>query len=195
MSGSMMRRPNRWLSVAVVASVVLIAAPAQVSGDNPKPEVQDKRVKIDTMAKETLDRLFKEDPGAQALFEKAHAYAVFDNLKLSLFLSGGGGAGVAVDRTSGARTYMKMGTAGLNIGFGGQKYQVVFLFQDGATFENFIMKGWQADAGANAVACKGGANAEESFVKGMAIYQLTESGLMLQADIAGTKYWKYDKIN
>ncbi len=143
MSVLMMRRPAGWLSVAIVVFLALIAAPAQASGDNQKPDVQDKRVKIDTMAKETLDRLFKEDRGAQTLFEKAHGYAVFDNLKLSLFLSGGGGAGVAVDRTSGARTYMKMGTAGLNIAF----------------------------------------------------YQLTESGLMLQADISGTKYWKYDKIN
>lgn len=195
MSGLTMRRHAGWLSLAIVVSVALIAAPTQVSGDNPKPEVQDKRVKIDTMAKETLDRLFKEDPGAQSLFDKAHGYAVFDNLKLSLFLSGGGGAGVAIDRTSGTRTYMKMGTAGLNIGLGGQKYQIVFLFQDAATFESFVKKGWQADAGANAVAGKGGANAEASFVKGMAFYQLTENGLMLQADISGTKYWKYDKIN
>jgi hypothetical protein len=29
----------------------------------------------------------------------------------------------------------------------------------------------------------------------MAFYQLTEGGLMLQADISGTKYWKNKKLN
>jgi hypothetical protein len=29
----------------------------------------------------------------------------------------------------------------------------------------------------------------------VAIYQLTQAGLMLQADISGTKYWKYKKLN
>jgi hypothetical protein len=29
----------------------------------------------------------------------------------------------------------------------------------------------------------------------MAIYQITEKGLMAHADIAGTKYWKNDKLN
>jgi len=39
------------------------------------------------------------------------------------------------------------------------------------------------------------AKAKELFVNGLAIYQLTEKGLMLNADIAGTKYWKNKKLN
>jgi hypothetical protein len=33
------------------------------------------------------------------------------------------------------------------------------------------------------------------FVNGLAVYQLTESGLMANADIAGTKYWQNKKLN
>ena len=68
-------------------------------------------------------------------------------------------------------------------------------FQDQTTFENFIVKGWQAEAGANAVVGKKGANAEASFVHGLAVYQLTSAGAMLQADVTGTKYWKHKKLN
>jgi lipid-binding SYLF domain-containing protein len=165
-------------------------------GKDPKEAKRDyKRAKIDQNERETLARLFEEDAKAKRLFDQAAGYAVFDNTKISLGLTGGGGTGVAVDKESGQRTYMKMGTAGLNLGLGAQVYQIVFLFQDAETLHNFIEKGWEADASANAVAGTAGANAEATFRKGMAIYPLTQGGLMLQADISGTKYWKYEKLN
>jgi lipid-binding SYLF domain-containing protein len=39
------------------------------------------------------------------------------------------------------------------------------------------------------------AKAKESTQGGMEIYQFTESGLALQATVAGTKYWKDGKLN
>ena len=146
------------------------------------------------MADATIQELLADNPGAAELFAKAYGYAVFDNLKLSLMISGGGGQGVAVNKSSGGRTYMKMGTVGLNIGLGGQKYQLVFLFQDSKRFNDFVEHGWQADAQANAVAGTEGVSKGTTFKNGMAVYQITEAGLMLQADIAGTKYWK-SKLN
>jgi lipid-binding SYLF domain-containing protein len=155
----------------------------------------DKRAKIDGMAKETLKDLVEVNSDAKKFSERAYGYAVFDNVKVSLGISGGGGQGVAVDNKTGKRTYMKMGTAGLNIGLGAQKYQIVFFFEDKETLERFVEKGWEADASANAVAGTAGANAEATFHDGMVFYQLTQAGLMLQADIAGTKYWKSKKLN
>ena len=40
-----------------------------------------------------------------------------------------------------------------------------------------------------------GANAKTTFSNGVAVFQLTEKGLMASVDIAGTKYWKSDKLN
>ena len=191
---------KKWLTIMSVAFMV-VALSAQLSlakepSRKKRMKAQEKREKIDAMAKETLRELFEKSPKARSLFKnKAYGYAVFDNLKLSLFISGGGGVGVAVDKRSDERVYMKMGTAGLNIGLGGQKYQVVFLFQDRDTFWKFVNKGWQADTAANAVAGTAGANAEATFTNGIAVFQLTEAGLMLQADIAGTKYWRHKKLN
>ena len=90
---------------------------------------------------------------------------------------------------------MKMATAGPALGLGGQKYQIVFLFETPEVLQNFIEKGWQAEAGMSAVAGTAGANAEATFRNGMAYWVLSEGGLMVQADITGTKYWKYDKLN
>jgi len=154
-----------------------------------------KRDVIDATAAEALEKLLDRSPSAEELFKRAYGYAVFDNLKIAFGISGGGGNGVAVNKETGKRIYMKMGTAGVGLGLGGQKYQVVFFFADPATFNRFVDKGWEADATAQAVAGSSGANAKTDFRNGMAVYQLTEAGLMAHVDIAGTKYWKNDKLN
>ncbi len=183
------------LFVAVVLACGTFAAYPDEDDNDDNSTVSSKRAKIDSIAKETLDELYAKEPVAKELYNKCYGYAVFDNVKISLMISGGGGRGVAVRKSDGARTYMNMGTAGLNIGLGGQKYQIVFFFETKERFDEFIDKGWEADASANAVAGPLGANAEATFRNGMAFYQLTQAGLMLQADIAGTKYWKNKRLN
>jgi len=156
---------------------------------------RDLKKEIDTVAADALATLFEKNADSKELYDKAHGYAVFDNLKIAFGLSGGGGSGVAVDKAAGTRTYMKMGTGGVGFGLGGQKYQVIFFFQNESTYTNFIEKGWQADASAKAAAGTSGANVKTGFRNGIAIYQLTEKGLMASADVAGTKYWKNKKLN
>ena len=117
---------RRILTCGIILALSLLPALAEKKSEM---KVEEKREKIDQMAKETLDGLLEQNAAAKTLYGKASGYAVFDNLKLSLGLSGGGGSGVAVDKSSGKRTYMKMGTGGVGLGLGGQKYQLVFLFQ------------------------------------------------------------------
>ena len=50
-------------------------------------------------------------------------------------------------------------------------------------------------ASANAAAWKSGVNKATAFIDGLAIYQMTDGGLMVNADIAGTKYWKDGNLN
>jgi lipid-binding SYLF domain-containing protein len=156
---------------------------------------ESKAMKIKEEAKASLNELFADNPKAKELYARSYGWAAFSNLKLALGFSGGGGNGVAVVKESGEKTFMKMGTVGVGIGLGINKYDVIFLFQDKQTFDNFVNKGWQADAGATASAGKAAADVKTNFVNGLAIYQITEKGLMANADIAGTKYWKNDKLN
>jgi lipid-binding SYLF domain-containing protein len=154
-----------------------------------------RRAKIDETAKLSLDQLFAANDNAKALFDVSHGWAAFDNLKIALGITGGGGNGVAVRIEDGARTYMKMGTGGIGLGLGGEKYQVIFLFQNEATFRSFLDVGWQADASAAAAAGTDAAGVQAGFVNGIAVYKLTDTGLIANADITGTKFWKNDKLN
>ena len=187
-------------AIAVIAGLaILLPGAAAIAGDKDDDwqslKNESKRLKIDEMADEALDEVMNTNWKAQELFESASGWAAFDNLKIAFGISGGGGNGVAVNKSSGERTYMKMGTGGIGFGLGGQKYQVIFLFQDEKTSHNFVEKGWKAVASAQAAAGTDGANATTGFVNGVAVWQITEKGLMASADITGTKYWKNKKLN
>ena len=194
---------SSWRIVVIVAAVACVLSPslsrpALADDEIPKwksLEREAKRAKIDDMAQQALDELFTKSVKAETLFEKAYGWAVFDNLKVAIIFSGGGGNGVAVDKDTGDRTYMKMATAGIGLGLGGQTYHVIMLFQDKGTFVNFVENGWQADAGVTAAAGTEGVNPSVGFVNGLAIFKITGTGLMANADVAGTKYWKNDKLN
>lgn len=177
-------------TVLLVASLLF----ATVAGAGIFQSHEKQRIQIDADEKATLERLFGESERARRLYASATGYATFDVIKISLGLTAGGGQGVAVDKSTGRRTYMRMATGGLNLGAGGQLYQLVFLFEDGESFDDFVDEGWEAGASANAVAGPLGLNAGTTFINGVAVYQLTEAGLMLQIDISGTKYWQ-SKLN
>ena len=93
---------------------------------------------------------------------------------------------------------MKMGEVGIGLGLGVKDFRAVFVFHDAKTLERFVEHGWafggQADAAAKA-GDKGAAVAGEAVIDNITIYQLTESGLALQATVKGTKYWKDDSLN
>jgi lipid-binding SYLF domain-containing protein len=195
------------LGVALVCGMVLASAIAAVDA-----KAQKKIAKIDGMADAALKRLYHESPAAQHLMEKAYGYAVFDVRQTKFMVAGGGGDGVAVERSTSERTYMKQASLGVGVGLGIQKYKVVFMFEDAAHFHSFVDEGWEASAGANGVAGDRGQNAGVSatdagavgaganssgvgFVGGLAVFQMTDKGLMLQADISGTKYWQPDRLN
>jgi lipid-binding SYLF domain-containing protein len=189
-------KSTKFLVVMAVFSLVFAAGELAAEDKSWKELDQEaKRAKINETADGSLKAVFGESEKAKDLYDNSYGWAAFDNLKIAIGISGGGGNGVAVNKKSGERTYMKMGTAGIGIGLGGKKYQVVFLFQDESTFRNFVDKGWKAGAEAGAGAGKAGVAAETGFVNGIAVYQLTDKGLIAAADISGTKYWKNDNLN
>ncbi len=172
------------------AGLLLAAVPLAMAADGDKQAK--KKGKIDKRSNEVLETVLGESENAKSLFDKAIGYAVFDNTKVALGISGGGGSGVAVEKASGARTYMKMGTGGVGLGIGVKTYQVIMMFENEKVFKSFIDKGWQGDTQAGAAAGSKGVAVETTFHDGMAVFVRTKKGLMASADVSGTKYWKSD---
>ena len=156
------------------------------------------RERLDGYATETLARLFEEKPDAKALFDISAGYGVFDTRRIGVVaVSAGFGRGVAVSNATQDRTYMQMGTGGVNLslGLGGFDRQIVILFEDDASFESFVTQGY--DATADAGAMFGDETAEQTvrFIDGRSIFVLTKKGWKVSASASGTKYWTDPKLN
>ncbi len=167
-------------------------AAQNITGNN--DPLQTKR-EIDAIALKTVKTVTSQSKDALNLFEKSYGYAVFDSRKASILITTGKGIGVAVRKDTGERTYMHVASAGVNVGAGIQFYQGLFLFENKGAFDTFVNKGWQADATAAATLGKTSLEAQAKFTNGMAYYQISETGIMLDADLTGTKYWKSEEIN
>ena len=112
----------------ITLCLLFLATSSVVLAEEPVEKVDKrvaKRAAIDRMARETLQQLLSENPAASRAADNAAGYAVFDSFKAAFLVSGGGGVGVAVDSSTGQRTYMKMGTAGIGLGLGGRRRRPV----------------------------------------------------------------------
>ena len=180
---------QRSLLLAAVLALGVGPALAQEGG-----EAQERRQEIDTNAQTTLDDLMNAQAAVRDLYGRAAGYAVFTVTKGGFIVSGGGGNGVAVDKGTGQRTYMRMGTGGIGLGIGGQRYSLVMLFETKDRLDKFIAGGWDSRATAEVAAGKDGIAVQSSFFDGVAFYQITEKGLMAHADVSGTKFWVNDEL-
>jgi lipid-binding SYLF domain-containing protein len=179
---------RRSLALAAVLSLITGSLLAQASA-----EVQARRQEIDAAGQTTLDGLMSQEQ-VQDLYGRAAGYAVFTVTKGGFIVSGGGGNGVAVNNGTAQRTYMRMGTAGVGLGIGGQRYSLVVLFETEDRLNKFVAGGWDSSATAEAAAGQEGVAFRSSFIDGVAIFQVTEKGLMAWADVSGTKFWVNDEL-
>jgi lipid-binding SYLF domain-containing protein len=181
---------------AVCLVLTLLAGGCATTGDVTPAE---ERQLILAMKNEVLTDLFRIRPEVKSQIKGAPGYAVFSNANVNVILASfGGGYGVVKNNRSGKYTYMKMGEVGVGLGLGAKDFRLVFVFHGKDSMNRFVESGWalgaQADAAAK-VEDKGAAVGGEITVDNMTIYQLTETGLALQATVKGTKYWKDEALN
>jgi len=184
----------------LIASLVCAIAVGSFAADDEKKN-EEERTEIRQMAQETLSRLYKAEPSAQAAVTKGYGYAVFSNTGIKILLGGSGnGKGVAINNKTKNETFMKMLEIQAGLGFGVKKFRVVFVFDNQKAFDGFVNSGWQfggqADAAAKTSPEKGGSmQGAASVSDGVWMYQLTDKGIALELTGKGTKYSKDDDLN
>lgn len=194
------------LSACSVTCLVALTGFFGAKGDT----AEEKRADIRKMQRQTLADLYKEKPGVQARLENAAGYAVFSNMNVKILMVGSGnGYGVAVDNATKKEIFMKMLEVGGGVGLGVSDFRAVMIFHDKEAFKKFVDTGieFTGKAGAEAQAGDQGmamrheeklASAGEENVQlfqGVEVYQMTKNGVMGQAMLYGTKYWKDSDLN
>ncbi|MBL4820007.1 MAG: hypothetical protein JKY98_03315 [Gammaproteobacteria bacterium] len=182
-----------WLSIAMV----LLSQCTTTGLTSGTP--QEQRQAILEMREEVLTELFQLKPDVRSQVGEAAGYGVFSSANINIILASiGAGVGIVRDNSDGQQTYMRMGEVGVGLGAGVKDFRVVFIFHKKESLDRFINQGWtfggQADAAAKA-GDLGAAVGGEAVIDNITVYQLTQSGLALQATVKGTRYWKDSDLN
>ena len=161
--------------------------------------LDERRSAVQEMKRDVLVELFEIKPDVNSQINTAAGYAVFSNANVNLILASfGAGYGILTDNESGNDTYMKMGEVGVGLGAGVKDFRIVMIFHTREALDRFneygLAFGAQADAAAVASE-QGGAVGGEVTVDNVTVYQMTQTGLALQATIKGTKFWEDEELN
>jgi len=180
--------------------VVALVCALPVIANATDPKIEKKQQDIRDTARQTLQRLYKAEPGAKSAIHGAAGYAVFSNLGVKILVAGSGnGKGIAVNNKTKQETFMKMLEVQAGLGMGVKKFSVIFVFDTAKALNGFVNSGWEFGGQATAAAKNGdrGASMEGavSVADGVWMYQLTDKGLALEITAKGTKYYKDGDLN
>ena len=197
-----------WFALALAGTVLSGPASAQILQNledkvvgKPGPEqIAAARDEVREAAQAALSALYALQPAARRAVEGAAGYAAFSTVGMKLLIAGGtSGKGIAVDRRTGARTYMRMTQVQGGLGFGVSKNQVIFVFTAQKALADFIAQGWEFGAQANLSAVAKGEGGMFTGAAALApnvyVYQITETGLNAELTVAGTRFYVDQDLN
>lgn len=198
-----MKKGIKFLLMVVACALVFSVnnnAFALFGKEKTQEELQQEKADIRKMVNETLNRLYKLQPGAKSAISKSAGYAVFNNFGTKILVVGGGtGKGILFDKKNNKEVFMKMIEAQAGLGMGIKKFSVIFVFDKQSNVDAFVNSGWEFGGQATAAAKmgeEGGAFAGAMSVSpGVWMYQLTDDGLAVELTGKGTKYYKDDDLN
>jgi lipid-binding SYLF domain-containing protein len=186
----------------ITSMLVVICLSLSACSTTPKSQYQigEQQASVRDMASQTLAQLYQANPGARSAIRKAAGYAVFSNFGMKiLFFGGAQGEGIAVNNRTRQETFMKMVQLQPGLGFGANKFRLVFVFDTPEALNQFATSGWEFGANVMAAAkseTEGGAySGAVSVSPGVHLYQMTEQGAIVGVSITGAKYYKDDELN
>ena len=177
------------LTVAVCLSLLIGCNGYNPARPNNPPS---KQLEIDT----TIARFKEKSPAIQAYLDDAYGYVVFPSV-------GKGGLILGGARDNDGRVYEQgrlIGRARLtefNIGLqaGGQSFSEIIFFQDEIALQSFTGSNYEFDAGFSSVVLSRGASADADYDRGVAVFTLTNGGLMFEASVGGQKFKFFPEYN
>jgi lipid-binding SYLF domain-containing protein len=177
---------KRFFSVPLLLFGLFATLPAHANDFVPDPNSERELA----VAKAIL-KAKEKDPGLQAWFDSAAGYVVLPKVgKAGMGIGGARGTGLLIKNH---QAQGKVTMTQLSVGFqlGAQAYIELIFFKDDVAMKDFERGNFELGAQASAVAITAGASADAAYSKGVAIFTITEGGLMYEATVGGQKF-KYE---
>ena len=188
-----MKFPARLMALTLTLLLALSVTAFAKSADQQRAEIQELQTKA-------LENLYDLTPNAHEVLDNCYGYATISATGSQFGLLGGAhGRGLAVNKMTGARVYMKMEAYQLGIGLGVKEYDLIFVFGSQHAWESFISGKFKVGGSAEASATdgySGGAiEGADIVAKDTWVYQVTTKGLAVGAAIKGLSIYPNRKLN
>jgi len=168
------------VSLTVVGSLLV--------GCSTAPKSSGARAEQSSEVQVAIDRAKRTDPGLQRFFDTAAGYAVFPNVgKGAVGVGGAYGRGQLFEKGQ-LVGYCSLKQASVGLALGGQAYSEIIFFQDQSALDRFKSGNYAFAAQASAVALKSGASANAQYADGVAVFTMSQAGLMFEASVGGQKF-------
>ncbi|MEM9414404.1 MAG: YSC84-related protein [Planctomycetota bacterium] len=165
--------------------LVLGALLVSLGGCSTAPKSQADREALARDVQIAIEQFESRDAGLAALFDQAHAYAVFPSVgKGAVGVGGAYGRGQAFEGGQ-VVGFCDLTQATIGLQLGGQAYSEVIFFEDAQSFERFKFNNLEFSAQVSAVAANAGASADAAFRDGVMVFTMTRGGLMYEASVGG----------
>jgi lipid-binding SYLF domain-containing protein len=158
------------------------------SGSTLTPAEREQRIQqLLALRERTQADLYALEPAAKAALEKAAGYAVFEVTGYYFILVGEHGHGIVTDNATGQVTYMTSQRLGYGLAFGYADFRLVLLFKSKDFMNTFKTVGADVSGTAELVAKSRSGQGVDleysgSFDPELTLYQITDKGLLLQAE-------------
>ncbi len=140
-------------------------------------------------AEGSVRRFKQRDPTLQKFFDKANGYAVFPSVtKGAAVIGAAHGDGGVVFEKGQAVGYSEVTQVTLGAQIGGQSFAELIFFENKPTLDSFKRGNLEFAANASAVGATAGAGTSSDFANGVAVFTMTNGGLMLEAAIGGQQF-------
>ncbi len=152
------------------------------------PKTDEKKAILSTEVTSAVSLFKITDPGIDRFFRDSYAYAVLPKVfKGGIWLGGAGGRGEVFEKNK-MVGYCRMSQATLGFTFGGEYFREIIFFRDKEDFDKFKTGEYTFSAQVTGVALSTGAASKADYKAGMAVFVMTDKGLMVDASLGGQKF-------
>ena len=171
-----------------IGMIVLAGWIVGLAGCRTVPETQDAKAVQSAEVTEAIDAFKAKNPGINVYFKESVAYAVLPKVFKAAFWVGGAGGTGEVFQADNQIGYCRLSQATLGFSFGGEFFREIIFFQNVKDLDKFRTGEFTFSAQASAVAIEAGAGTKADYKDGMAVFVLSDKGLMVDASIGGQKF-------
>lgn len=172
---------------------ILMFTAVVAGGCSPTPKYAENRTVKEAEVKEAITLMKANDPGIQRFFDRSAGWAVIPKIFKGAFVLGGAYGNGIVYENGLATGYTSLSQATVGFSFGGEFYREIIFFRDRVDLDRFRAGRFTFAAQALAVAVKAGAAAKADYKDEMAVFVMSDVGLMVDASIGGQEF-KYEPI-